>query len=51
MSAASPSIKEMVSMKHPESVALKRHHGTALRAGGLARADVVGRPFWEASWW
>jgi len=24
---------------------------TALEAAGLARADVVGRPFWETAWW
>ncbi|MEO0735393.1 MAG: EAL domain-containing protein [Cyanobacteria bacterium J06649_12] len=24
---------------------------TALRFGGLNRGDVVGRPFWQASWW
>ena len=24
---------------------------TALEAGGLARADVIGRPFWETGWW
>jgi PAS domain S-box-containing protein len=23
----------------------------ALRAGGVSRADVVGRPLWEAHWW
>lgn len=26
-------------------------NATALRAGGLARSDVVGLPFWETPWW
>jgi PAS domain S-box-containing protein len=26
-------------------------NATALRAGGITRDDVVGRPFWNAHWW
>ncbi|MFM9975261.1 MAG: PAS domain-containing protein, partial [Beijerinckiaceae bacterium] len=30
---------------------LREANRVALEAGGLQRADVIGRPFWEASWW
>jgi PAS domain S-box-containing protein len=34
----------------PEGMVLEANN-TALEAGGLRRDSVIGRPFWEASWW
>lgn len=30
---------------------LRQANRVALEVGGLAHSDVIGRPFWEASWW
>lgn len=39
-----------VGLLDPDGTLLEAN-ATALRAGGIARDDVVGRPFWEARWW
>lgn len=39
-----------VGLLSPDGTLLEAN-ATALRAGGLRRDDVVGRPFWEAHWW
>ena len=39
-----------VGLLSPDGILLEAN-ATALRAGGVTRDDVVGRPFWEAAWW
>ena len=39
-----------VGLLSPDGTLLEAN-ATALRAGGVRRDDVVGRPFWEAHWW
>ncbi len=39
-----------VGLLTPDGILLEAN-ATALRAGGVTRQDVVGRPFWEAHWW
>ncbi len=39
-----------VGLLNPDGTVLEAN-ATALRAGGIHRDDVVGRPFWEAHWW
>jgi serine phosphatase RsbU (regulator of sigma subunit)/PAS domain-containing protein len=39
-----------VGLLSPDGVLLEAN-AAALQAGGIARDDVVGRPFWEAHWW
>jgi|GEM_PF-2369229 len=43
-------IGHFVGLLSPDGTLLEAN-ATALRAGGLTRGDVVGRPFWEAHWW
>lgn len=39
-----------VGLLTPDGTLLEAN-ATALRAGGVSRDDVIGRPFWEAPWW
>ncbi len=39
-----------VGLLSPDGILLEAN-ATALRAAGITRDDVVGRPFWEAHWW
>ena len=39
-----------VGLLSPDGILLEAN-ATALRAGGVTRDDVVGRPFWEGAWW
>jgi PAS domain S-box-containing protein len=39
-----------VGLLSPDGI-LVEANATALRAGGISRDDVIGRPFWEAHWW
>ena len=39
-----------VGLLTPDGILLEANTA-ALSAGGIARDDVVGRPFWEAHWW
>jgi len=41
---------EFAGVLAPDGTLLEAN-SAALAAGGLERADVVGRPFWEARWW
>ncbi len=43
-------VGHFVGLLTPDGILLEAN-ATALRAGGLVRDDVVGRPFWEAHWW
>jgi serine phosphatase RsbU (regulator of sigma subunit)/PAS domain-containing protein len=43
-------IGHFVGLMTPDGTLIEAN-ATALRAGGLTRNDVVGRPFWEAHWW
>ena len=39
-----------VGLLSPDGTLLEAN-ATALRAGGVRRDDVIGRPFWETHWW
>src|SRR3989338_3871464 len=41
---------EFVGLLGPDGTVLEANQ-TALKFRGLERADIVGRPFWEAAWW
>ena len=41
---------QFVSILSPDGAMLLANR-TALEAGGLTAADVVGRPFWDTGWW
>jgi two-component system sensor histidine kinase/response regulator len=41
---------QFIGLLGPDGIVLEANQ-TALDFGGLARADVVGRPFWETRWW
>ncbi len=41
---------EFIGLLSPDGTTLEANRA-ALEAGGLNREDVVGRPFWEMTWW
>lgn len=41
---------QFIGLLTPEGILLEVNQ-TALDFGGLARKDVIGKPFWEARWW
>ena len=41
---------QFIGLLAPDGTLLEANQ-TALDAGGLTRADVIGRPFWETGWW
>lgn len=43
-------VGHFVGLLRPDGTLLEANT-TALRSGGVRRADVVGRPFWETHWW
>jgi PAS domain S-box-containing protein len=43
-------VGHFVGLLSPDGTLLEAN-AAALRAGGISRDDVVGRPFWEAHWW
>jgi serine phosphatase RsbU (regulator of sigma subunit) len=43
-------VGHFVGLLSPDGILLEAN-AAALRAGGISRDDVVGRPFWEAHWW
>ncbi len=43
-------VGHFVGLLSAEGILLEAN-AAALRAGGIARDDVVGRPFWDAPWW
>jgi len=43
-------VGHFVGLLSPDGTLLEAN-APALRAGGITRDDVIGRPFWEAPWW
>ncbi|KAA5607996.1 PAS domain S-box protein [Rhodovastum atsumiense] len=41
---------QFIALLAPEGTLLEVNR-TALEAGGLGRAETIGRPFWETGWW
>lgn len=43
-------VGHFVGLLTPDGILLEAN-AAALRAGGITRDEVIGRPFWEAPWW
>jgi PAS domain S-box-containing protein len=41
---------QLVGLLGPTGIVLEMNR-TALKSAGVGRGDVIGRPFWETSWW